>query len=62
VLGRPILSRTPLEGKCQYWYVALGEVAQFFHILGDQKHEFCEIDPFPIKIAAFPLAGQHECS
>ena len=35
VLGRPILSRTPLEGKCEYWYVALGEAAQFLHILGD---------------------------
>src|SRR5580692_5140182 len=31
VLGRPILSRTPLEGKGQCWYVALGEATQLLH-------------------------------
>jgi hypothetical protein len=35
VLGRPILSPAPLEGKCEYRYVALDEAAQFLHILGD---------------------------
>ena len=30
VLWRPILDRTPLEGKCQYWRIALVETAQFF--------------------------------
>jgi hypothetical protein len=33
--GCPILSRTPLEGKCEYWDVALGEATQFFNILGN---------------------------
>jgi hypothetical protein len=62
VLGRPILSRAPLESKCEYWYVAFDEAAQFLRILGDGEHEICEIDPFPTKIATFSLAGQHEYS
>jgi len=33
VLGRPILWRAPLEGKCEYWYVTLDEAPQFFNVL-----------------------------
>src|SRR5271167_384105 len=39
VLWCPILGRTPLEGKCQYWRIALVETAQLFRILRDQDHE-----------------------
>ncbi len=35
VLWRPILGRTPLEGKRQYRRIALVETAQFFRILRD---------------------------
>jgi hypothetical protein len=29
------VDRPPLEGKCQYWHIALVETAQFFRILRD---------------------------
>jgi hypothetical protein len=39
VLWGPILGRTPLEAKCQYWRIALVETAQFFRIIRDQDHD-----------------------
>jgi hypothetical protein len=33
VLWRPALDRPRLEGKCQYWRIALVETAQFFRIV-----------------------------
>jgi hypothetical protein len=35
VLWRPVLDRPPLEGKRQYWRIALVETAQSFRILRD---------------------------
>ena len=37
VLGRPVLCRAPLEGKCENWYVTLGEAAQFFTFFGAEN-------------------------
>src|SRR5260370_34005284 len=39
VLWRPILVHTPLEGKGQYWRIALVETTQFFHSL-HREHGF----------------------
>jgi Tetracyclin repressor-like, C-terminal domain len=66
VLWRPILGRTPLEGKCQYRRIALVETAQFFGILRDQDHESVQrlIDafngPFGKIVAGLIAEGQSE--
>src|SRR5260370_39352550 len=50
VFGRPSLSRTPLEGKCQYGHVALGAAGQVLHSPGDGSHDITETDAFSVKI------------
>jgi hypothetical protein len=54
----PVLCPLPFKGKSQHRNIALGEATEFFHVFLGWEHVFVSFDPFPIKIATFPLAGR----